>query len=225
MIRLYQFLNLRSKSPLVRLYGTFLCGTRTQQSENNMTQDQREAVNRIISVLQEQGASRVMLIDAADVVVDDRVRLKCYVPLCDSYARNLMCPPYVPSVDAFREALRNYHQAILLQVSAPLSMTHGNVPTEEIFLPAKKLHELVNAGEKEAFTAGFRFAAGFIGGCCRLCDECVAVKGGRTCRFPFKARPSMEAMGIDVMATAEKAGLSLSFPISEWVTWTGLILL
>ena len=186
---------------------------------------QREALSRIISVLKEQGASAVVLIDSADIIVDDRVRLKCHVPLCDSYARNLMCPPYVPSVSEFREALRNYRQAILLQVSAPLSEMYENIPTEEVFLPAKKLHELVNVGEKEAFAAGFRFAAGFIGGCCRLCDECVAVQTGRTCRFPFKARPSMEAMGIDVMATAEKAGLPLSFPISNRVTWTGLILL
>jgi predicted metal-binding protein len=35
----------------------------------------------------------------------------------------------------------------------------------------------------------------------------------------------MEAMGIDVTATAEKAGLPLSFPIRNKVTWTGLILL
>jgi predicted metal-binding protein len=36
----------------------------------------------------------------------------------------------------------------------------------------------------------------------------------------------MEAMGIDVVATVEKAGLSIdSFPITNRVTWTGLILL
>jgi predicted metal-binding protein len=35
----------------------------------------------------------------------------------------------------------------------------------------------------------------------------------------------MEAMGIDVVATLENAGLSLAFPVSDRVTWTGLILL
>jgi predicted metal-binding protein len=36
----------------------------------------------------------------------------------------------------------------------------------------------------------------------------------------------MEAMGIDVIATAEKADLPVdSFPVTEQVTWTGLILL
>ncbi|MGA3206239.1 MAG: DUF2284 domain-containing protein [Syntrophales bacterium] len=184
-----------------------------------------KVLDHIISLLKEQGASAVVLANTVDIVVDERVRLKCRVPVCDSYDKNLMCPPYVPSVAEFREALRNYRQAILLQVSALLHETYANAPAEEVFLPARKLHELVNLGEREAFTAGFRFAAGFIGGCCRLCVECVAAQGGAACRFPFKARPSMEAMGIDVIATAEKAGLPVSFPISDRITWTGLILL
>ncbi len=191
-----------------------------------MNENHNDKLQTIISRLKERGASSVVPINAADIAVDERVRLKCRVPLCDSYYKNLMCPPSVPTVAEFREALNRYSMAILIQVSAELEKTYANAPTEEVFVPAKKLHELVNFGEKEVFTAGFRFAAGFIGGCCRLCDECVAVDGGTRCRFPFKARPSMEAMGIDVMATVEKAGLSVdSFPITNRVTWTGLILL
>jgi len=128
-------------------------------------QKHKKVLNDIISLLKERGASAVVLTNTADIVVDERVRLKCRVPVCDTYNKNLMCPPYVPSVTEFREALKNYKQAILIQVSALLHETHANAPTEEIFIPARKLHELVNLGEREAFTAGFRFAAGFIGGC------------------------------------------------------------
>jgi len=190
-----------------------------------MTEDRGKVLERIMSLLKERGASAVVLVDGDDIVVDERVRLKCQVPVCDSYGKNLMCPPYVPSVAEFREALKNYCRGILIQVSDELNETYANAPTEEVFLPARKLHELVNMGEREAFITGFRFAAGFIGGCCRLCDECVVLQGGTSCRFPFKARPSMEAMGIDVTATAEKAGLPVSFPIRNKITWTGLILL
>ncbi|MEN6321845.1 MAG: DUF2284 domain-containing protein [Syntrophaceae bacterium] len=185
----------------------------------------KKVLHAIISLLKKMGASKVVLINSAEIIVDERVRLKCQVPVCDSYNKNLMCPPYMPSVAEFRKTLKKFKQGLLIQVSAELNERYANVPTEEIFLPARKLHELVNIGEKEAFTAGFRFATGFIGGCCRLCDECVVVHGGTQCRFPFKARPSMEAMGIDVMATVEKTGLPVSFPISNQVTWTGLILL
>lgn len=175
---------------------------------------------RIISHLKEKGATEAQVIPVDDVIVDERVRLKCQIPLCDSYKRNLMCPPYVPGVVEFRKALSLYSRAILVQVSAPVGEASGDV-----FVPANKLHELVNLGEKEAFEAGYRFAAGLIGGCCRLCDECVAVNPGVKCRFPFKARPSMEAMGIDVIATVEKVALPVSFPIGDSVTWTGLILI
>ncbi|MDD5476065.1 MAG: DUF2284 domain-containing protein [Syntrophales bacterium] len=181
-------------------------------------------LKHILPRLRRRSASAVRLIDIADIVVDERVRLKCRIPLCDSYGRNLMCPPFVPSVEFFRDALSRYEAAFLIQVRAPLPEVAGKDDRAEIYAPAKKLHELVNLAEKWAFERKFRFAAGLIGGCCRLCEECVAVNGGNRCRNPFKARPSMEAMGIDVVETAIKAGLSTSFPISEEVTWTGLLL-
>jgi predicted metal-binding protein len=177
-------------------------------------------LERIIAYLKDNGATEAQLISVDNVVVDERVRLKCQIPLCDSYNRNLMCPPNVPDVDEFRQALSLYSRAILIQICASMDDVAGDV-----FVPANKLHELVNLGEKEAFESGYRFATGLIGGCCRLCDECIAVDQGTKCRFPFKARPSMEAMGIDVIATVEKLGLPVSFPIGDSVTWTGLILI
>ncbi len=169
------------------------------------------------------GACAVKRIAIGDIVVDERVRLKCRIPLCDSFEKNLMCPPHVPSVASFREALARFSAGLLIQVSAPLAGNPADRPSAAIFAAARKLHELVNLAEKRAFERGFRFATGLIGGCCRLCETCVAVEGGRSCRFPFKARPSMEAMGIDVVATTEKAGLPTGFPIAERVTWTGVI--
>jgi len=41
----------------------------------------------------------------------------------------------------------------------------------------------------------------------------------------FLSRPvSMEAMGIDVVATLESVGWPSGFPVTDRVTWTGLIL-
>lgn len=175
---------------------------------------------KMLSFLKKKGASEARFIPAGDIIVDERVRLKCQIPLCDSFGRNLMCPPFLPGLLQFREALARYETAILVQVRANLKETKGDP-----YLPARQLHEIINAGEKYAFESGSRFALGLIGGCCRLCETCVAAESGRACRHPFKARPSMEAMGIDVQATAEKAGLPFEFPVCEHVIWTGLILL
>ena len=182
-------------------------------------------IKKIISAMEEAGATRTILIKAKDVVVDDRVRLKCRIPICEAYGQNLMCPPHVPPVEEFRRALAEFSDALLVQLTASLPKI-AKGPRQDVFAAAKRLHELVNLGEKTAFEEGFRFATGLIGGCCRLCDECEGVKPGGRCAHPFKARPSMEAMGIDVTATTEKAGLDVpSYPIDQSVTWTGLVLL
>jgi predicted metal-binding protein len=190
-----------------------------------------KAMKDILARLRQQGATIVKRIDVSNIVVDERVRLKCQIPICDNYGKNLTCPPYVPSVAVFREALARYTDAILIQITTPLPEAMSSSPSAEIYAPAKKLHELVNLAEKWAFEYHFYFATGLIGGCCRLCDECVAVNNGHICRHPFKARPSMEAMGIDVVETVIRSGLStgmintkLRFPITNEVVWTGVVL-
>ena len=96
----------------------------------------KKILHAIISLLKERGASDVVLINTADIIVDERVRLKCQVPVCDSYNKNLMCPPHVAPVAEFRKTLKKYKQGILLQVSAELNEKYTNAPTEEVFLPA-----------------------------------------------------------------------------------------
>ncbi len=184
-----------------------------------------QKLRKVIDTLKKKGASEARLIKVSDVVVDERVRLKCQVPICDSYGKNLMCPPYLPSVAEFRAALARYDRALLVQLSVPLhKKSKGR--TKAVFDPARVLHELVNLGERLCFEAGWRFATGLIGGCCRLCEICIVMEPEGHCRHPFRARPSMEAMGIDVIGTLEKAGMpKLRFPVTEKVVWTGLILL
>lgn len=184
---------------------------------------EESGLDNLLKAIADQGASEAKFISARDVVVDERVRFKCRVPLCDSFNRNLMCPPHLPPVEEFRRILAHYTDAIIIQITSPIAKNPVKKSTD-IFAPAKKLHNLINQAEKTAFENGFFFAAGLIGGCCRLCAECVAATGCGPCRHPFKARPSMEAMGIDVMATLDKAGMGCSFPIEDQVKWTGLLL-
>jgi len=53
---------------------------------------------------------------------------------------------------------------------------------------------------------------------------CAGVDG-QPCNHPFEARPSMEAVGIDVVATAAAAGLAIELPAAEHPRWTGLLLI
>ena len=72
--------------------------------------------------------------------------------------------------------------------------------------PPGQAKKLAATLERELFLAGFYKAFGMGAGPCRLCDECSFDEG---CTHPRQARPSMEACGIDVFATARKHGFEI----------------
>jgi len=183
------------------------------------------------------GASQAVAISAADIVLDERTLLKCLVPICSHYGVGLMCPPNVPPVSQFRKILSCYHDALLIKIDIPLSDLPGGSGGKEgqseaqiaEYMKAardakKNFHEIVCRIESLCIQEGYHFAAGLTGGSCPLCEECVGAKSGLPCRHPFKARPAMEAMGIDVIATAKKVGLHLGFGQNEGRSWIGLVL-
>ena len=65
--------------------------------------------------------------------------------------------------------------------------------------------------EREIFLMGYYKVIGFGAGPCKLCKQC-SLDG---CEFPEFARPSMEACGIDVYATARRNGYGLNVLNSE----------
>jgi predicted metal-binding protein len=136
----------------------------------------------------EMGAVEAKVIDAKNVVVRDWVRLKCQYG-CGNYGRALTCPPYSPTPEQTRRALKGYSRAILMRL-----------PDE-----SKKAHDIVANLERHAFLTGYYSALGFPAGPCERCKECNL----KSCTYPRLARPSMEASGIDVYATARKNGFSI----------------
>ncbi|GAB4246687.1 MAG: DUF2284 domain-containing protein [Thermoleophilia bacterium] len=184
----------------------------------------------------EFGATAASLIPASEVVVDERVRLKCAVPVCRGYGHYLHCPPNTFTPAEFREILARFSAAMVIQVES----SHSSADLDEEGLAGKdlaaleaelhgdstrKLGELLGRLEAEALKAGYPYATGLTGGLCVLCPECVGVGSGVPCRRPFEARPAMEGVGIDVMRTAENAGLPMALSSDEPVRWTGLLLI
>ncbi|MFQ5841569.1 MAG: DUF2284 domain-containing protein [Thermodesulfobacteriota bacterium] len=187
-----------------------------------------DPIKQLVTSAIKQGATEAKIIPAREIVLDERVRLKCQVPLCNEFGNHLLCPPNSPSLAQFREVLKNYSKALLIQLRTPrdrLSSKSEQGLKKAIYARANELHEIINGVERLAQELYFTFAAGFIGGACKLCTPCVGVASGRPCKHPFKARPSMEAVGIDVYLTAQKAGLGFSYGIEDEVVWNGLVLL
>ena len=134
------------------------------------------------------GAAEAKAISPASVVTAPWVRLKCQYG-CGGYGRRLTCPPYSPTPEQTRAVLDCYQLAVLV-----------HFPREW-----RPLRELVSALEREAFLGGNYQALGLGAGSCHLCPECDLT----SCQHPREARPSMEASGIDVYATARNNGYPL----------------
>lgn len=178
-----------------------------------------EKYREVKNLALEKGAFRAEIISSNQVVVDERVRLKCQVPLCPDFGNNLRCPPNTMPVAEFKNMLEKYSYALIVQVKS-------GGPDEERLVKAERDVQLILGDlEKKALALGWYFAAGLGAACCRICPECVGARSGLPCRNPGQARPSAEAMGIDVLRTAERAGIPFSLDYTEEVIFTGILLL
>ncbi len=145
----------------------------------------------------EKGLEGAKVIDPHSVVTAEWVRVKCQFG-CPRFGMSLCCPPFSPTPEVTRRILDSYQKAILL---------HQQIKT------AQKRRELTNHFngvlvdlEVEIFLDGYFKAWSMGSGPCRLCKECDTQS---PCRYGYRARPSMEACGIDVFTTARQSG----FPI------------
>ncbi|WXG41985.1 MAG: DUF2284 domain-containing protein [Candidatus Freyarchaeum deiterrae] len=190
-----------------------------------------------------EGASRAKIIDIGSIVVDERVQLKCRYPPCINYGRSLMCPPYTLTAKEFREILEKYKYAIIFQVDKTIDKeVQKYIKNEETTLPdlykdekfvelllkkgvwieGAETNKIISALEREAFKRGYHFALGLTSGHCRLCEKCDPKN---LCKHPWEARPSMEAVGIDVSKTAENAGFKIQWGTKESMNLTALVLI
>jgi predicted metal-binding protein len=97
------------------------------------------------------------------------------------------------------------------------------------------MHDTMFRLERHAFLSGYyqAFAMGALP--CSYCDDCLPERADfvldqaskRFCEHQDKARPSMEACGIDVFKTVKKVGYELEVRTSplEKITFFGLLLI
>jgi predicted metal-binding protein len=130
------------------------------------------------------GAGEAKLIKPSSVVTAEWVRWKCRYG-CDGYGTTLCCPPRSPEPAETRRVLDCYTTALLVHFDNDVRVTRTMVKLE-----------------REAFLAGWHKAFALGAGPCTLCKECDTEE----CRNAERARPSMEACGIDVFATARASG-------------------
>jgi len=203
----------------------------------------RKDAEELATFAVKNGAKEAKVMEANKVVVDERVQMKCRYPPCNNYGKNLMCPPYTMSAKEFREIVGKYKYAIALQREVPIndelkamitgdtsfidlnkSAEYHAIIEKEKEIVGKEMGTLISAIERKAFLKGYYLSLGLamLGDGCNLCPVCELKY---PCKHPWEARPSMEALGIDVTRTMKNAGLQLLWGSKDIMTLNGLILI
>lgn len=104
-------------------------------------------------------------------------------------------------LDSLKEGLGRYRLAVVFRVQAQES---GPEKEKEAL---EELYRLVSRLESACFYKGYHLALGLASGNCRdvFCSSerrCQAMIKGKPCLHPNKARPSIEACGLDPAALA-----------------------
>ncbi|HUT64093.1 MAG TPA: DUF2284 domain-containing protein [Anaerolineae bacterium] len=152
-----------------------------------------EEYTKYIKRAKDLGVKKAKIISTKSIVTAEWVRLKCQFG-CGGFGRTLTCPPYSPTPEKTDRMLTQYTYGLLL---------HGDEHTG--------IRTVVSTLEREIFLDGYHKAFGMGAGPCRLCEKCT-----KFCKCPERARPSMEACGIDVFSTVRANG----FPIEVLKTNT-----
>jgi predicted metal-binding protein len=144
------------------------------------------------------GASHAKPIHPASVVTAPWVRLKCQFG-CPGYGKSHCCPPHSPTPEQTQAILDSYSRAILFHIEVP------DMPEKEKHY--RKYFDMLVDLEGEIFKDGYYKAFVFLAGPCRLCKKCTKLQEpDAPCKLMGRARPCMEACGMDVFQTARNNG-------------------
>ena len=173
-------------------------------------------VKKLTRECEERGADFFRIINPNKLPVREWVRSKC---LFGCKELTWCCPPFVNTPEETRRLLKEYKHAVLIGFK--------NAVTEE---RQKKAQLTLFELERFCFLHGYYKAFALFPGPCKLCRTCsvsthfdkfirelaslneysslIALQSlhKKYCRQSEKARPSMEALGIDVFSALKKLG-------------------
>jgi predicted metal-binding protein len=140
-------------------------------------------------------------IEPRQIIVAQWVRMKCMFG-CGEYGRCGTCPPNTPSVSECERFFREYTDAVILHFTGKMKK-----PEDRHAWSARINAKLVKL-ERAVFLAGFERAFMLFMDSCCFCKECTGTR--ETCDNPRMARPSPEAMAVDVYSTVRQFGHEIS---------------
>lgn len=192
----------------------------------------KEDLDKYCRMALDMGMTAATVLPADKVYVDKRVRGKCIIPKCVAYGWCAHCPPHSTDTKDIAEIVSGFQWAVMTKINVDPELVGGSegddsllVDDEGKIVPTKKMNKLLNEYRKlsdtvsriehQAFYDGHHLAIAFAAGSCRshYCNfmECAVLKG-EPCRFPGRARPSMESASMNAYKMVAEAGWEM-YPI------------
>jgi predicted metal-binding protein len=136
------------------------------------------------------------VIKTFDIKFSPEIPKACETNVCGKYNKCWTCPPAV-SLEQQKKIINSYPFAFVFTTKTEVEDSFDY----EGMMNAKKNNDILTSRLHEKFG---RTNHVYGAGGCSICAECNYPK---TCRFPEKIYPSIEAAGIDVTELSKKAGL------------------
>jgi predicted metal-binding protein len=136
-------------------------------------------------------------VDPKNIVVSQWVRMKCMFG-CVEYGKIACCPPNTPAVDECRSFFSDYSEAVVFHFEKKVEKP------EERHEWARAINVRLLRLERDVFLAGNPKTFLLFMDSCSLCKECGEQR--IKCKNKKSARPSPEAMAVDVFATVRQLG-------------------
>lgn len=158
------------------------------------------------------GASDSKIISVDRIPIEDEIVEMCKAHLCKGYGKSANCPPHVMEPSQAREWIGKYKKALFFKIDVSPQV----LLSEDRFEALKKIYMIAAKLEASSIEQGFTLAKGLAAGSCKpvFCKNrsCEALMDGGECRYPSLARPSIEAVGINVFKLAKDVGWDI-YPI------------
>lgn len=169
-----------------------------------------DVLDIVLNTAKKHGIDEALIIYTTKIETKDWLLLKCKYG-CRHYSKNHACPPYAITPDDMRKLLREYKRAVL--VIGKDNGKQDSISFKKAVLDIENSLLLNNFNKAMAMTTGP----------CIGCEECLHTEH---CPFPEQKRPSLEGVGIDIVATVKKFKRNIDFQVqSQPFPSFGLILL
>ena len=165
------------------------------EAKSDVTVGKRE---KLESLFHKHGYTDFKWVEPEKIVVSQWVRMKCMFG-CGEYGRTASCPPNLPSVPECERFFREYSEAVIFHFEKKVAKP------EDRYAWTRKVNAKLSKLEREVFLSGYERAFLLFMDSCGICGECPAGSKEK-CKEPRLARPSPEAMAVDVYATVRQVG-------------------